>query len=68
MTTTLTATLPNGTTATKNTKVPYQYVVAAHSSSGNWFAARWSRDLASAQKAANTIWPDYSKQIIKVNA
>ena len=68
MTTTLTVTLPNGTTATKKTKVSYQYVIAAQSPSGNWFDARWCRNLANAQKAADTIWPTYAKQIIKVAA
>jgi hypothetical protein len=68
MTATITATLPNGTTATKKTKVPYQYVIAAQTFTGSWFVARWSRDLASAQKAAETIWPTYTKRIIKVTA
>jgi hypothetical protein len=68
MTAILTATLPNGATAAKKTKVPYQYVIAAQSESGIWFAARWSRDLNSAQKAIDTIWPTYRKQIIKVEA
>lgn len=67
--TTCTATLPNGIQITKSTKVAYGYVVAVQTPSGNWFAARWSRSLPLAQKAAATIWPSYpDRRIIPVNA
>lgn len=65
---TLTATLPDGTVATKNTKVEYAFVIAAKApDSDKWFAARWCRTFHAADKAINTIWPTYAKMVIPVN-
>ena len=66
---TLSATLPNGVKVAKNTKVAYAYVVAVQTPSGSWFAARWSRDLPSALKAAGSIWQTYpDRRVIPVEA
>jgi|OM-RGC.v1.035154041 hypothetical protein len=69
MTATCTATLPNGVQIIKKTKVAYSHVVAVQTPSGSWFAARWSRSLPLAMKAAETVWPSYpDRRIIQVSA
>jgi hypothetical protein len=67
--TTITATLPDGVQVIKKTTVPYTHVIAVQTPEGSWFAARWSRSLSLAQKAADTIWPSYpDRRICQVGA
>jgi hypothetical protein len=65
--TAFTATLPDGSTETKNSKRVLTHAVLAQApESGSWFVARWSSSERAARDAMNTIWPTYVKRLVAV--
>ncbi len=66
-----TATLPDGTVATRTSKTKsYKYAVAIGGSSGTWSVYRWSESYAAAAKFARAEqgrWP-CKAEILEVSA